>query len=75
MVQPGKETKQTIQVKVDKDQLYNLKKARFITYKVRAEGDNINSNIHFTATNKFDLSVGLFVNGDVNTTLGMKNQP
>jgi len=75
LVQPGKETKQTIQVKVDKDQLYNLKKARFITYKVRAEGDNINSNIHFTATNKFDLSVGLFVNGDVNTTLGMKNQP
>jgi len=75
LVQPGKETKQTIQVKVDKDQLVNLKKARFITYKVKVEGDNINSNIHFTATNKFDLSVGLFVNGDVNTTLGMKNQP
>jgi|GEM_PF-527585 len=75
LVQPGKETKQTIQVKVDKDQLVNLKKARFITYKVRVEGDNINSNIHFTATNKFDLSVGLFVNGEVNTTLGIKNQP
>jgi len=73
LVLPGKETKQTIEVKVDKDQLVILRKARSITYIVRVEGDNINSNIHFTTINKFDLKVGLFVKGDVNTTIGTVN--
>jgi hypothetical protein len=74
LVQPGKETKQTLQVIFSNDQLATLRKARTLTYKVRVEGENINSNIHFTEYSKFDLKVGLFVQGDVNTTLGTKTQ-
>ena len=74
LVQPGKETKQTVEVTVTKDQLVILRKARILFYKVRIEGNDINSNIHFTKTNRFDLKVGLFVKGEVNATLGTKPQ-
>ena len=72
LVQPGKETKQCVQISVTKDQLTILKRAKKILYKVRIEGDNLNSNIHFTKSNTFDLKIGLFVKGDVNTKLGTK---
>jgi len=74
LVQPGKETKQTIQITVTNDQLVILRKARKIMYTVRIEGEDINSNIHFTKLNTFDLKVGLFVKGDVNTNIGTKTQ-
>ena len=74
IVQPGKETKQSIQLVVTKDQLDVLKKARFLTYKVRIDGNDINSNIHFIKSNTFDLKAGLFVKGDVNASLGTKTQ-
>jgi hypothetical protein len=73
IVQPGKETKQTIKVTLSKDQLITLKKAISINYKIRMDGDDI-SNIHFIKSNIFDLKVGLFVKGDINTTLGTKTQ-
>ena len=65
IVQPGQETKQTIQVAVSKDQLGILRKAKKLMYKVRIDGSTIDSNIHFTKTNTFDLKVGLFVKGDI----------
>jgi hypothetical protein len=65
IVQPGQETKQTIQVAVSKDQLATLRKAKKLIYKVRIDGSTINSNIHFTSTNTFDLKVGLYVKGDI----------
>ncbi|MDD4969618.1 MAG: hypothetical protein PHT07_09335 [Paludibacter sp.] len=74
LVQPGKETKQTLQIAVSKEQLSTLKKAKSIAYKVRIEGADINSNIHFTKLNTFDLKVGLFVKGEINTTIGTKTQ-
>ena len=74
IVQPGKETKQSIQLVVTKEQLDILKKARVLTYKVRIDGNDINSNIHFIPSNTFDLKAGLFIKGDVNTTLGTKTQ-
>jgi len=74
IVQSGKETKQSIQLVVTKDQLDVLKKARVLTYKVRVDGNDINSNIHFLKSNTFDLKAGLFVKGDVSTTLGTKTQ-
>ena len=74
LVQPGKETKQTLQIIISNEQLATLRKARTLTYKVRIEGENINSNIHFTENTKFGLKVGLFLQGDVNTTLGTKTQ-
>jgi hypothetical protein len=73
IVQPGKETKQTINVTLSKDQLITLRKAVSINYKIRMEGDDI-SNIHFIKSNIFDLKVGLFVKGDINTTLGKQTQ-
>ena len=72
IVQTGKETKQTLQIDVSKDQLATLKKAKTIIYKVRIEGNDVNSNIHFSKLNTFDLKVGLFINGDINSNLGMK---
>jgi RNase P/RNase MRP subunit p29 len=74
IVQSGKETKQSIQLVVTKDQLDVLKKARVFKYKVRVDGNDINSNIHFIKSNTFDLKAGLFVKGDVSTTLGTKTQ-
>jgi len=74
IVQPGKEMKQNLQLVVTKDQLEILRKARDLTYKVRIEGNDINSNIHFIKSNTFDLKAGLFLNGDVNTTLKTNNQ-
>jgi len=74
IVQPGKETKQNLQLVVTKEQLEILKKARDLTYKVRIEGNDINSNIHFVKSNTFDLKAGLFVKGDVNTTISTKTQ-
>ncbi len=70
IVQPGQENKQTLQVTVDKDQLPALRKARSIIYTLRIEGSDTNSNIHFTKTNTFDVKVGLFVKGEINTTIG-----
>lgn len=74
IVQPGKETKQTVLVSVSKDQLVILRKAKTIFYKVRIDGNDINSNIHFTKFNTFDVKVGLFVKGDLNTNLSSKAQ-
>jgi len=74
LVQPGQETKQTLQIVVTKEQLSILKKAKTIRYIVRIEGEELNSNIHFTKWNTFDLKVGLFVKGDINTTIGTKTQ-
>jgi len=74
IVLPGKENKESIQLVVTNEQLDVLKKARVLKYKVRIDGNDINSNIHFITSNTFDLKVGLFVKGDVNTTLGTKTQ-
>ena len=74
VVQPGKEPKQIVQVLLNKDQLVILRKARTLIYKVSIEGNTIDSNIHFTKTNTFDLKVGLFIKGDVNTSIGLKTQ-
>jgi len=65
IVQPGQETRQTIQVAVSKDQLAILKTAKKLKYTVRIDGSTVTSNIHFTSTNTFDLKVGLFVKGDI----------
>ena len=72
LVQPGKETKQTLQIVLKNEQLEKIRNARILTYKVRIEGSDVNSNIHFTKLNTFDLKVGLYIKGDVNTTLGIK---
>jgi len=72
LVQPGKETKQTLQIVLKNEQLEKIRNARILTYKVRIEGSDVNSNIHFTKLNTFDLKVGLYIKGDVNTTLGKK---
>jgi len=72
LVLPGKETKQTLQIVLKNEQLEKIKNARILTYKVRIEGSDVNSNIHFTKLNTFDLKVGLYIKGDVNTTLGIK---
>jgi len=74
LVQSGKETKQLLQIKMNKVQLDTMRKARIMTYKVRIEGGDVNSNIHFTKLNSFNLKVGLYVKGDVNTTLGINNK-
>jgi len=74
VVLPGKETKQMVQVVLNKDQLVILRKARILVYKVRVEGNTIDSNIHFTKTNTIDLKAGLFIKGDVNTSLGLKTK-
>jgi len=74
LVQPGHETKQTLQIEVTKEQLSTLKKAKTIRYTVRIDGENLTSNIHFTKLNTFDIKVGLFVKGDINTTIGTKTQ-
>jgi hypothetical protein len=73
IVQPGKETIQTIKVTLSKDQLISIRKAVSINFKVRMEGDEL-SNIHFIKSNIFGIKVGLFVKGDINTTLGTKTQ-
>ena len=65
IVQPGKESKQTILVTITKDQLVNLKKANSMTYTVRIDGGTVESNLK----NTFDLKVGLFVEGDIEKTL------
>jgi hypothetical protein len=70
IVQTGKETKQTITLLVTKAQLPELKKAKSIAYSVRFLGEDVQSNIHFTKLNTFDLKVGLFVKGDLNEKLG-----
>ena len=69
LVQPGKETKQTVVVSMSRDQLVTLRRARTIFYKVRIEGTDINSNFHFTKTNRFDIVAGLFIQADVNGTI------
>lgn len=74
IVQPGKETKQTVLVSVSKEQLAILRKAKAIFYKIRIDGNDVNSNIHFTKLNTFDVKVGLFVKGDLNTNLSTKAQ-
>lgn len=74
IVQPGKETKQTIVATVTKDQLVILKKAKAIVYKIRIDGNDVNSNIHFTKFNTFDVKAGLFIKGDINANLSPNTQ-
>ena len=72
LVQPGNETKQTLTISLTKDQLPTLRKAKKILYKVVIDGDTDDSSIHFTANNSFNIQVGLFVKGELKTTLGGK---
>lgn len=70
IVQPGKETKQTIVMLISKDQIPELKNAGSMAYSVRFEGEGSQSNIHVTQSNTFDLNLGLYVKGDINENLG-----
>jgi hypothetical protein len=73
-VQPGNETKQTLIVSVTKDQLATLRNAKKVLYNFRVEGESINSSIHFTKNNTFNLKIGLYVKGDLNVSLGVKKK-
>ncbi len=70
IVQPGNETNQTIVLLVLKDQIPELKKAAWMAYSVRFEGENNESGIHVTQFNTFDLKLGLYVKGDIKGSLG-----
>lgn len=70
IVQPGNGKKQTVTIAFTKAQIPELRKTASIVYSVRLEGENGQSNIHFTKQNTFDLKVGLFVKGDINEKLG-----
>jgi hypothetical protein len=65
IVQSGQELKQTLSISITKDQLEAIRKADKIAYSLRVEGADINSSMHFTKQNFFDMKVGLFVNGTV----------
>ena len=51
----------------------SLRKAVSINFLVRMEGDEL-SNIHFIKSSIFDLKVGMFVKGEINTTLDTQTQ-
>ncbi|HEY6913265.1 MAG TPA: hypothetical protein VI413_01210, partial [Paludibacter sp.] len=70
IVQPGNEANQTITLLVTKAQIPELRKAKSIDFSVRFEGENVQSDIHFTKLNTLDLKVGLFVKADLNEKLG-----
>lgn len=72
LVQPGNETKQTLTISLTKDQLLTLRKAKKILYSVQIDGNTNDTNIQFTKNNTFDIKVGLFIKGDLNTNLGVK---
>jgi hypothetical protein len=61
IVQPGNENKQTILIKATKSQLDALKSAHKLAYSVRIDGKNVDSNIHFTKLNTFDVKIGLYI--------------
>lgn len=63
IVQPGNKTNQIISISVTKEQLEILRKANSIVYKIIIDGEQVDSKIHFTKSDTFDLKVGLLVNG------------
>jgi len=69
IVQPGQQTKQQLSITFSKDQLFELRKANKIAFKVRIVGGDINSSIYFTKNDSFNLKVGLFVKGNLTTKL------
>jgi hypothetical protein len=70
LVQPGQESNKLLKIKISNDQLTELRKAEKIVFTVRVDGESIISKIHFTATNSFNVKVGLFVNGKIRANLG-----
>ncbi|MFZ4726285.1 MAG: hypothetical protein ACOYMD_12665, partial [Paludibacter sp.] len=68
IVQPGKEYKQTLYLNLTKNQLAELKKADKIVYKVRVEGNRLDSKINFTKLNNFGLKIGFYIKGKLTKT-------
>jgi hypothetical protein len=64
IVQTGTKTNQIINISVTKEQLEILRKANSIVYKIIIDGEQVDSKIHFTKSDTFDLKVGLLVNGE-----------
>ena len=65
IVLPGNKTNQIISISVTKEQLEILRKASSIAYKIVIDGEQVDSKIHFTKSDTFDLKVGLLVNGKI----------
>ena len=62
IVQPGNKTNQIISISVTKEQLEKLSNASTITYKIVFDGTQLNSKIHFTKLDTFNLKVGFLLN-------------
>jgi hypothetical protein len=69
IVKPGNESKQNIQVLLTKEELDILKTAKTIRYKIRIEGKDLNSKIHFTTNDHIDVKAGVFIKAKVSTVL------
>jgi len=69
IVKPGNESKQNIQVLLTKDELDILKTAKTIRYKIRIEGKDLDSKIHFTTNDHIDVKAGVFIKAKVSTVL------
>lgn len=69
-VESGHETKQMLCLTLLKNQLETLRKAEMIVYSVRVEGKDESSKIIFRADNKFEVKIGLFVSGTLDTFIG-----
>lgn len=67
-VLPNQET-QTLTISLAKEQISTLRQAKKIVFSVRIDGENVNSKIHFSTSNTFDLKAGLFVMGGLNVNL------
>jgi hypothetical protein len=60
---------QTLIISLANNQLSTIKKANKIEYSIRVEGGNIDSKIHFTLSDTFDVIYGLYAKGSLNTNV------
>jgi len=69
IVNAGAENKQNIQVLLTRQELDVLKTAKVVRYKLRIEGKDLNSKIHFTTNDHIDVKAGVFIKAKVSTGL------
>lgn len=61
----GSESNQIVSISVTKEQLEKLRNASSISYKIVIDGEQLNSKIHFTKSDTFNLKVGFLINGKI----------
>jgi len=69
---PSGLTPQKLEISLTQGQLDDLKKAKIIEYTIHADGKDVNGTekpIHFSKTNTFGVKLGIFVKGNMTTTL------